>query len=130
EGCKDSSIITRMPGSRISSGGDKEKTVEGEYHTWEYVPREGVSAVQVLRNAEAVLKKGGFVVDYQDPPTDLTAHKGNVWYTLESKGSYYNQTIVTVKGLEQEVTAESGAQVAGRGAHRQSRRRRRESDFV
>src|ERR1051326_6645037 len=74
EGCKDSAIITRMPGSTIHScdkkefakkdmpiskdqdGNVKEKTVEGELHSWDYGTREGVSAIQVFRNFEAALK--------------------------------------------------------------------------
>jgi hypothetical protein len=61
EGCKDSPIITRMPGSTIHScenkefeqatlvvakdkdGNETEKTIEGEYHYWDYGTREGVS---------------------------------------------------------------------------------------
>ena len=57
DGCKDSAIITRMPGSTIHSCENKEfdqakmpidtdgneKTVEGEYHYWDYGTREGVS---------------------------------------------------------------------------------------
>src|SRR5947208_16263295 len=81
EGCKDSPIITRMPGSTIHScenkefdqakmslppdkdGNAKEKTVEGEYHSWDYGTREGVSEIQVFRNIEAALKKAGFTID-------------------------------------------------------------------
>jgi hypothetical protein len=62
EGCKDSPIITRMPGSVIhscenkefeqakfplgvdSEGTAKEKTAEGEYHSWDYGTREGMGA--------------------------------------------------------------------------------------
>ena len=61
EGCKDSPIITRMPGSTIHSCENKEneqvkmpvgknkdgevteKTLEGEFHSWDYGTREGVS---------------------------------------------------------------------------------------
>jgi hypothetical protein len=66
EGCKDSAIITRMPGSTIHScenkefdqakmplgtdkdGNAKEKTAEGEFHSWDYGTREGVSEIQVF----------------------------------------------------------------------------------
>jgi hypothetical protein len=86
EGCKDSAMITRMPGSTIHScdnkefeqvkmplgndkaGNPKEKTVEGEYHSWDYGTREGVSAIQVFRNFEAALEKAGFTLDYEDSP--------------------------------------------------------------
>ena len=74
EGCKDSAIITRMPGSTIHScenkeyeqksmpvskdqdGNVTEKKVEGEYHSWDYGTREGVSEIQVFRNFETALK--------------------------------------------------------------------------
>jgi len=63
EGCKDSPIITRMPGSTIHScenkefdqtqmplgtdkdGNEKNKTVEGEFHSWDYGNREGTSEI-------------------------------------------------------------------------------------
>ena len=127
EGCKDSAIITRMPGSTIHScdnkefdqksmpiskdqdGNVKEKTVEGELHSWDYGTREGVSEIQVFRNFETALKKAGFTIDYEDSPGTLTAHKGKTWYFLENSGSYYYQTIVTEKAMEQEVTADASS---------------------
>jgi OOP family OmpA-OmpF porin len=123
EGCKDSPLISRMPGSKINScenkefdqatldmppdaeGNAKQKTVEGEVHTWNYGTREGVSEIQVLRNIETALKRAGFIIDYENSPEQLTAHKGNVWYGLENRGSYYDQTIVVEKAMEQEITA-------------------------
>lgn len=123
EGCKDSAVITRMAGSRIANcdskeyeqatmtvgvdanGDAKEKVVEGDFHTWDYVTREGVSEIQVFRNIEAALKKAGFTIDYEVSPTGITAHKGHTWYLLDNRGSYYDQTIVTEKQMEQEITA-------------------------
>src|ERR687884_638674 len=70
EGCKDSPLITRMPGSIIHSCDNKEyeqadmqngpgtnKHVEGEYHSWDYGTREGMSEIQVFRNFETALKQ-------------------------------------------------------------------------
>lgn len=123
EGCKDSAVITRMVGSHISScdnkeydqatlpmgtdaaGNSKDKVAEGEVHTWDYVTREGVSEIQVFRNIEGALKKAGFAIDYEVPPTTITAHKGNTWYELDNRGTYYDQTILTEKQMEQEITA-------------------------
>ncbi len=123
EGCKDSVFITRMPGSTIHScdskefdqfkfplgadadGQAKEKAVEGEYHSWDYGTREGVSELQVFRNFENALKKAGFTIDWENSPGEITAHKGSTWYYLDNKGSFYSQTIVTEKAMEQEVTA-------------------------
>jgi OOP family OmpA-OmpF porin len=127
EGCKDSAIITRMPGSTIHScenkefeqkvmpiskdqdGNVKEKTVEGDFHSWDYGTREGVSDIQVFRNFETALKKAGFTLDYEESPGTITAHKGKTWYLLENSGSYYYQTIVTEKQMEQEVTADASS---------------------
>src|ERR1700694_2375970 len=123
EGCKDSAVITRMPGSTIHScenkeydqfkfplgvdteGTAKEKAVEDEYHTWDYGTREGVSDIQVFRNVETALKRAGFALDYENSPGEITAHKGSTWYYLDNKGTFYYQTIVAEKAMEQEITA-------------------------
>jgi flagellar motor protein MotB len=125
EGCKDSPIITRMPGSTIHScenkefeqatlvvakdkdGNETEKTIEGEYHYWDYGTREGVSEIQVFRNFETALKKAGFTLVYEDSPRLISAQKGKTWFKLENSGSYYYQTIVTEKQMEQEITADA-----------------------
>jgi outer membrane protein OmpA-like peptidoglycan-associated protein len=127
EGCKDSPIITRMPGSTIHScenkefeqatlvvakdkdGNETEKTIEGEYHYWDYGTREGVSEIQVFRNFETALKKAGFTLVYEDSPRLISAQKGKTWFKLENSGSYYYQTIVTEKQMEQEVTADASS---------------------
>lgn len=127
EGCKDSPLITRMPGSVIHSCDNKEfeqaemsvgkdaegnivnKTFEGEYHYWDMGTREGMSEIQIFRNFESALKQGGFTIVYESSPLTITAHKGNTWYMLESKGTFYYQTILTVKEMKQEVTADASS---------------------
>jgi outer membrane protein OmpA-like peptidoglycan-associated protein len=121
EGCKDSPLITRFPGSEIRTCEDKDfnsvdmpiedgtKTVEGEYHNWDYAAREGTSSVQVFRNFQAALKSAGFTVDFADSPNHLTAHKGNAWIALEFPGDHYYQTIVLTKDMQQEVTADAAS---------------------
>jgi len=127
EGCKDSPIITRMPGSTIHSCENKEfeqaempvgkdaegnvvnKTFEGEYHYWDMGTREGMSEIQIFRNFENALKQSGFTIVFESSPTEITAHKGDTWYMLESKGSFYYQTILTVKEMKQEVTADASS---------------------
>jgi OOP family OmpA-OmpF porin len=127
EGCKDSPLITRMPGSSIKDCDNKEfeqaempvgkdaegniinKTFEGEYHYWDMGTREGMSEIQIFRNFETALKQGGFTIVYEASPMTITAHKGNTWYMLESKGSFYYQTILTVKEMKQEVTADASS---------------------
>jgi outer membrane protein OmpA-like peptidoglycan-associated protein len=125
DGCKDSAIITRMPGSTIHSCENKEfeqvkvpvskdadgnvieKTLEGEFHYWEYGTREGVSEIQVFRNFETALKQAGMKIVYEDSPAVITSNKGETWYQLDNKGSFYYQTIITVKAIQQEVTADA-----------------------
>jgi OOP family OmpA-OmpF porin len=127
EGCKDSPLITRMPGSTINGCDNKEfeqaempvgkdadgnpvnKTFEGEYHHWDMATREGMSEIQIFRNFETALKQGGFTIAYEASPDVITAHKGNTWYMLESKGDFYYQTILTVKEMKQEVTADASS---------------------
>lgn len=127
EGCKDSPLITRFPGGKINSCDNKEyeqvempigtdadgatitKKFEGEYHYWDYATREGVSEIQVFRNFETALKSGGFTIAYEDSPNIITAHKGSTWYMLDDKGTFYYQTIVTVKEMVQEVTADASS---------------------
>jgi OmpA-OmpF porin, OOP family len=127
EGCKDSPLITRMPGGTIHSCDDKEfeqvkvpvakdsdgnvteKTLEGEYHSWDYGTREGVSQIQVFRNFETALKQAGFKIVYEDSPAIITASKGDTWYWLQNSGEYYYQTFLTVKSMQQEVMADASS---------------------
>ena len=122
DGCKDSPLVTRFPGSTIHSCDQKEfdqadmpvaggqtKTVEGDYKYWDYGTREGLGELQVFRNFDTALKTAGFTIDYEQSPNIITAHKGNAWYTLDNKGTFYYQTIVTVKDLTQEVTADASS---------------------
>jgi OmpA-OmpF porin, OOP family len=125
EGCKDSPLISRMPGGTINSCDNKEfqqaempvgkdkdgnvisKTFEGEYHYWDIATRQGMSEIQIFRNFEAALKQAGWTLAYEASPNTITAHKGNNWFMLESKGEFYYQTVVTVKEMQQEVTADA-----------------------
>lgn len=127
EGCKDSPLVTRFPGGIINScenkefdqadfplGNDKNgnaltKHLEGEFHSWDIATHEGVSEIQVLRNFQTALKTGGFVIDYVSSPNVIVGHKGNTWIQIESKGTFYYQTIVTVKDMQQEVTADASS---------------------
>jgi OmpA-OmpF porin, OOP family len=122
EGCKDSPMITRLPGSVIHSCENKEfdqaemplkdnktQKVEGEYHYWDYGTREGMSEIQVFRNFETALKTANFAIDYEQSPNIITAHKGGTWFMLDDKGSFYYQTIVVTKAMAQEVTVDAAA---------------------
>jgi OmpA-OmpF porin, OOP family len=127
EGCKDSPLITRMPGSTINSCDNKEfdqakmptghsadgelvyKTLEGEYHHWTYNTREGVTVIQVFHNIETALKRAGLTIDYEESPGLITAHKGKAWYMLENHDAYYNQTVLIIAEMQQEVTADAAS---------------------
>ena len=125
EGCKDSPLVTRMPGSILANCDNKEyeqfditvtakddaprKHVEGEYHSLNYNTREGVSEIQVFRNLEAALRNGGFHIVYENSPGYISANKGKTWVVIENSGSYYYQTIVTEQEMKQEVTADASS---------------------
>ena len=123
EGCKDSPLVSRFPGGAIHSCENKEyeqadvpindngdtKHLEGEYHYWDYGTREGVSEIQVFRNFQTALKNGGFTIDYASSPGTLVAHKGATWIFIDNRGSFYYQTILTVKEMQQEVTADASS---------------------
>ena len=127
EGCKDSPLVKRFPGSHINScenkeyeqaempvgrdkdGGTITKTFEGEYHYWDIGTRDGISEIQLFRNFETALKAGGFKIEYEEQPEKITAHKGNTWILMDCRGAFYYQTIVTVKEMQQEVTADASS---------------------
>ena len=127
EGCKDSPLITRFPGSTIHScenkeyeqadfplGTDKDGTalnkhVEGDFHSWDVGTRQGTSQIQVFRNFQTALKNAGFAIDYTNSPGEIVAHKGGTWIYLDNKGEFYYQTIVTEKQMQQEVAADASS---------------------
>ena len=61
----------------------------------------------MFRNFETALKNAGLSIIYEESPGTITARKGDTWYWLQNSGSYYYQTIVTIKPMEQEVTADA-----------------------
>jgi OOP family OmpA-OmpF porin len=127
EGCKDSPLITRFPGSIIHTcdnkeyeqadfplGNDKDgaallKHVEGDFHSWDVGTRPGTSQIQVFRNFQTALKNAGFSIDYTNSPSEIVAHKGATWIYLDNKGEFYYQTIVTEKQMQQEVAADASS---------------------
>jgi hypothetical protein len=113
EGCKDSPVIARVPGSTLSKCGHQEagqaavsvrkgkeivdQTLEGDYQSWGYVTRDRITDSEVFHVIEEALKQAGFQIDNESDPERITAHKGNLWYGLENRGDYYKQIVVTVK---------------------------------
>lgn len=127
KGCKDSPLITRMPGSTIIRcddkdfeqddfplDGNKKKHLEGEYHHLAYAPKQGETPIHAYRNIEAALKQAGFTVDYENSPNLLTAHHGTTWYYLAMHNNGgYEQVIMTEKQMVQEMTANAAALSSG-----------------
>ena len=124
EGCKDSPLITRMPGSTLSycehkdfdgldvaaPGPDKsrvDKHIEGEISKWQYRTPENTSALQVSRNIQNALRRAGFAEVFSAAGDVLSAHKGNTWVFFEFYDNSYNQSVVDVKEMKQEVTADA-----------------------
>lgn len=125
EGCKDSPLIQRMPGSTIHScehkefdsvkmplgqnaDGPIEKDIEGEKWSWDMGNREGLSDVQVYRNFLNALQKANWTIDYQNPTSQITAHKGLDYVFFDNvNAGYYYETIVHVKEMNQEVIADA-----------------------
>ena len=125
EGCTDSTLVTRYPRSHIDSCDNKEfdaadfpvqqkpdgsvvtKHLEGEYRESIYITQTGVSALQLTRNFQGALKNAGFTIDYSSPPEEVVGHKGNTWVYVLSRTESYEQKIVTVKEMVQEVKADA-----------------------
>jgi OmpA-OmpF porin, OOP family len=128
EGCKDSPLIGRFPGSVITSCKDMaddtfaftmqkgpDKKIEGEFHQIEYQFPKTASKAQVVRNLNTALRRAGwtFVYDSGDYG-DFGAHMGNTWIQIEiGGGGGIKETIVKEIELKQEVVADAAALSTG-----------------
>lgn len=132
ENCKPSPLMTRMPGCGIFECMKKEfdafdvvinqagdmKNLEGEVDHLKLICPANLSPLQLLRNAEAALKKSGYTVVFSgrhqshDNPA-VTAQKGNQWIQVQTsmfnEFPTYEQTGVLVKAMAQEMTATAQA---------------------
>jgi OOP family OmpA-OmpF porin len=133
ESCKgkDSKLLSRLPGCGLYECSEKEydaadvvinmagetKSLEGGIEYLRYICPAKMSPLQIMRNAEAALKKAGYtmvvagrVESYEFPL--VTARKGSQWIFVEpgmfNEFPTYQQTAVLVKEMAQEMTA--GAQ--------------------
>ena len=124
QGCKDSPLVGRFPGSVITACTDKaddvfafqvasgpQKTLEGEFHQLNYDFPKTASKAEVVRNLNAALKTAGYVFDNDSGPGgDFTVHKGKTWMQIEvSGGGNYKETIVVEIPLTQLVVADPTA---------------------
>jgi OOP family OmpA-OmpF porin len=128
EGCKDSKLMSRFRGCVISECRANEfdtarmltgrseaaeeilKDVEGALEEVTYTCPEGISALQLSRNAEGALRQAGFTIVYNgkdgwDNPA-VTGRKGAQWiFVRQSPGSNaYTMTAVLEKKMDQEMT--------------------------
>jgi outer membrane protein OmpA-like peptidoglycan-associated protein len=131
KGCKDSPLVSRFPGSVISSCTDSEadgfdftvvvdkkqqtKHIGGVLHQINYGWPKTASKSQVVHNLNIALKKAGYTFDYDSGDYgDFTVHMGKTWIMEEvSSGNWYRQTIVVDKELPEEVVANAAALSTG-----------------
>lgn len=128
EGCKDSKVLPRFRNSVISECDRKEfdkaevpvavkdgeeqlRSLEGQVEIITYDYPEGVSALQIGRNAEAALRQAGFQLvfsgnDAWNNPA-VTARLGAQWVfvRLNPGNLQYTVTAVLVRQMAQEMTA-------------------------
>ena len=130
EGCKDSPLISRFPGSVITScdvkddnafkftvttgGKDVQKELEGKYFYARYQFPSTASKAQVVRNYTTAMRNAGWLNDYDSGSYgDSTWHKGGTWIMIEiSQSGAIDIHIVTLTQLTQDVVA-SAAQLSG-----------------
>lgn len=127
EGCKDSTVLSRMKSCRIYSCDKKDfdsanirvgpeenqvKAIEGEVEIIVYMCAENVSFLQMARNAENALKAAGFTTVYAGKGVNevpmFSGRKGGVWVNVQPEqngGQGYTQTVVRSKEMEQQMTA-------------------------
>jgi outer membrane protein OmpA-like peptidoglycan-associated protein len=129
DGCKDSPLIARFPGSIITECEDKpdnsytfrdlgskqeEKTVEGEYHYVYYNEPDGTSWAQVNRNLVTAFKTAGYTFLKNNGQGQFTVHMGKTWIEVDvNHGTNYQFHIVTETALTQDVVANAAALSGG-----------------
>ena len=134
EGCKDSKLVSRMRGCRISECSSQEfdsaeilvgvkdgeavnKTLEGQVESLTYQCLASISPLQIARNLESALKAAGYRIifsgkaDTGEPA--VTAQSGAQWISVATSRyggqAHYKQLAVRVKEMAQEVTATAAA---------------------
>lgn len=130
--CKPSPLMSRMPGCGVYECSKKDfdsfdvvinkdaetKTLEGEVDAVTFICPANQSQLQLLRNAEAALRKSGYTIVFSgkhqnsDDPA-VTAQKGAQWIQVQTSNfnefPTYEQTGVLVKAMAQEMSATAQA---------------------
>ena len=128
-GCKDSPLIARFPGSYITECDDKpdfsytfsglgnkqeDKAVEGEYHYIYYNEPETASWAQVNRNLVTAFKTAGYTFLKDNGQGQFTVHMGRTWIEVDvNHGTNYQFHIVVETPLTQDVVANAAALGSG-----------------
>jgi outer membrane protein OmpA-like peptidoglycan-associated protein len=121
DGCKDSPLIARFPGSIIYECEDKadntynftdlgpkheDKTIEGEYHYLYYNEPDNASPAQVNRNLVTAFKSAGYTFLKNNGNGQFTVHMGRTWIEGDvTNGNNYKLHIVVETPLTQDVAA-------------------------
>ncbi len=129
DGCNDSPLIGRFPGSVISSckaadddvysfemgPGKPDKKIEGKYLEVNYNYPRTASKAQVLRNLKTALKTAGYIMDNDTGDYgDFYMHLGKTWiYVGVSVSFRYEEHIVVETTLTQDVVANAAALDSG-----------------
>jgi outer membrane protein OmpA-like peptidoglycan-associated protein len=138
EGCKDSALLTRIPGCTIREcrakefeavelqngpvkEGETPKTaLEGAFEFIQYVCPARLSVLQVHRNAENALKAAGYGIVFsghdENEWQQVTARKGGQWVGVMSRPSddfvVYELTTLRTEAMKQEIQADATAMAA------------------
>ena len=135
EGCSDPQLLSRLSGCYIYScesndfdeaifqtgglddhGDTPVKTVEGRKTVVTYTCPGRISTLQVIRNAEAALKKAGFASLYSGPGSAssraATLRKGRTWVQITASDvagdiTEYNVQVGDEQQMEQEMVADA-----------------------
>ncbi|MEO8679903.1 MAG: OmpA family protein [Vicinamibacterales bacterium] len=132
EGCKESALLSRMPGCGFFECVKKDfdsaelvidkdankQSVEGELESLKAVCPTNLSQLQLRRNVEAALKKAGYTVVFSGPHAEndypvVTGRKGSQWISVQTAAfnefPSYEQTAVLEKAMAQDISASAQA---------------------
>ena len=120
DGCKDSPLMSRFPGSNITDcsdkaddaftftlDGGKKQRVEGDFHMIEYQFPKSASKAQVVRNLNTAMRRAGYKMVYDSGDYgDFTGQMGKTWFQIEiSTSGSIVEHIVKEIALTQDVVA-------------------------
>jgi outer membrane protein OmpA-like peptidoglycan-associated protein len=138
-GCVDSKNFPKIPACRIDNCEKKDTdhreipisedekgdpvtaAMDGSSHAVMYECWMGTTPTSVIEKAEAALKAEGFDVPYRfsDAEASLTAHKDDLWITVEAASRFYTLTEINAVGpdFESAIDADSIGEMLERYGH-------------